>query len=66
MSKIALIVDSVCVEYSNSRTKVEVELNGVDVDDVISEIEHDKILDGLEEEKVIAWLEGKGFEVTDE
>lgn len=68
MSKITLVVDSVCVEYSNSRAKVEVELCGVDIDDVMSELndDDDAILSRIDEDKIREYLESKGYKVTDD
>ena len=63
MGKITLIADSVCVEYSSIRTKVEVELSGVDIDDAISQIEDNEILESIGAEKVAAWFKGLGYEV---
>lgn len=51
---------------SSYNGKIEVTVDGVDIDDVISEIGLGELIDHMDIDEVISELERKGYAVTDE
>lgn len=67
MSKLDICVDveKVEVEHASRNTLVEVTLNGVDVDDLISEIGEDVIIENINKDLMVSYLESNGYSITE-
>ena len=58
-------MDNVSVEYSSIATKVEVKLEGVDINHLIDEIGIDKVLAAIGDDEIVKYVTDNNIDTTD-